>query len=176
MGDQYISIVWNQRPGIPQRLPSLQHERPVHERRRPGRAPEPYSINFDTAVLKVDRIGQQLPRLLRLILKGPVMITSNHYFVTMGQSAQPAVEIFDIVQGPLTQTVTGMDQLISIRKLRNVPMQAVGVRDADDFHGSLPGRVRSSASSDQSMKGSSLMILRASSTPLWCCPSKLSSW
>ena len=38
--------------------------------------------------------------------------------------------------------------------------------DADDFHGSLSGRVSSSVSSDHSMKGSSLMILRASSAPL----------
>src|SRR5690554_4767019 len=105
-------------------------------------------------------------RLLRFILKGPVVITGDDNLMPMRQGSQPVVEIFDVFQRALAEAVTGMDQNVPVRNMRDFSVQAVSIRDADQFHGKAPGGVISSASSDQSMKGRSRTILRASSTPL----------
>lgn len=89
--------------------------------------PETNASDFDTAVLQINDIGEGLPSLLRRFLEGPVVVSGNHDFIPVRQRSQPVVEIFDVPQRALTKTVTRMDQHITIRDLRNSPVQTVGV-------------------------------------------------
>src|SRR5690606_13502119 len=50
------------------------------------------------------------------------------------------IELFDIFQRALTEAVTGVDQHVSVRDMRDFPVQAVAIRDADQLHGKAPGK------------------------------------
>src|SRR5690606_17072815 len=108
--------------------------------------------NLDPAVLQIDGVGQQGAGLLGLILKGPVVITRDDNLVPVGQGTQPDIELLDIFQRALTEAVTGVDQHVSVRDMRDFPMQAVGIRNADQFHTTAPAGGGSAACCDQYME------------------------
>lgn len=72
-------------------------ERPIHKRGRPGGTPKPVPFDFHATIFQVNSIRQRRPGLAWHLLKGPVVVTSNHNFMPVRQCPEPIVEVFDVL-------------------------------------------------------------------------------
>src|SRR4029077_19356078 len=132
-------VTWNLVPFLPEPMTSRKIECPVAELRLPGGAVYLQPFDLHHVVLEVDhRIPKHRLRQAPVLLKEPVMVSSDEDLARIGKLLEPVREGSNLVKLPFEGCVPGVDHHVGLRHPDLVPqMHQVRVGHQRNLHSSL---------------------------------------